>query len=317
MAFGGVSNPWTGNDLYEWNGSSWNLIPTTNKPPRPGGYNASRVYLRCVYDARRDKIVLFGSAWQNWSAQQLSNLQPDIWEWDASNGWANRLVPGTVDFDLMVHYDSQRGTIIKAHSLPQQTAEWDGGAAWMPIVPLQLPWPGLSPNKYGAYDDARGLLFTGMGDSSSQVAYTYGTVNPAAFESLSPGCSGTLGQPTLTLTHNWTRAWMGRALSVDLQNLPQSAGFLVMGWSNQHAGSFQLPLDLNPFGMPGCHARVATDHIVPLAGTNQTATLTMPVPQNSALLGVTLYQQGFALDPAANAAGLTASNAVRVTVGRL
>ena len=44
---------------------------------------------------------------------------------------------------------------------------------------------------------------------------------------------------------------------------------------------------------------------------------TMPVPVNASLVGVALYQQGVSLDPGFNAAGLTVSNAVRVTVGSL
>ncbi len=316
LAFGGPANPWTANDLYEWNGTTWNLVPATNKPPRPGDFNASRIYLSCAYDARRDKVVLFGSAWFDWTRQQFSNPQPDVWEWDSSNGWINRTVQGTVDYSCVMYFDSQRGVLTRVQGAPAQMAEWDGGNAWVAVTPL-----GGSPNAYverhGAFHAERGVFMVGTTSAAARIGYHYGTVSPAAFESLAAGCPGTLGSPGLALTHNWTRAWMGRTLSVDLTNLPQSTGFLAIGWSDQQAGSFQLPLDLAPFGMPGCHARVATDLIVPLTGANNAATWTTPVPQNNALLGVSFYQQGFAIDPAANAAGLTASNSVRVTIGRL
>ncbi len=317
MAFGGPANPWTANDLYEWNGSNWILVPTTNKPPRPGGWSASVVYLKSVYDARRDKLVLYGSIWFDWNSGQYSNLQPVIWEWDAINGWVSRNVAGSIDPVGQLHFDSQRGVVTKVQGIPVQTYEWDGGGGWIPITPTSTPPPGFSPYKYGAFEAQEGLLYMGFGDSNTDVPYTYGSVNPGTFTTLAPGCPGTLGQPTLALTDNWTRAWMGRTLSVDLHNLPQSTGFLVTGWSNQRVGAFLLPVGLATFGMPGCHARVSTDLIVPVAGASNTATFTLPVPQNSALLGATLYQQGFAIDPAANAAGLTASNAVRVTIGRL
>ncbi len=317
MAFGGPANPWTANDLYEWNGTTWVLVPATNKPPRPGNSSASLVYVRSVYDARRDKLVLYGSAWFDWNASQYSNLQPDLWEWDATNGWVTRSVAGTIGPDLQLHFDSQRGVVTKVQGIPAQTEEWDGGGAWIPITPTSSPSPALGARRFGAFDAQEGVLYIGFGDSNTDVAYTYGSVNPGTFGTLAPGCPGALGEPTLALTHNWTRAWMGRALSVDLHNLPQSIGFLVTGWSNQRAGAFLLPVGLATFGMPGCHARVSTDLIVPVAGASNTATFTLPVPQNSALLGATLYQQGFAIDPAANVAGLTASNAVRVTIGRL
>ncbi len=316
MAFGGGPNWWSANDLYEWNGTTWNLVPTTNKPPRPGDFNASRIYLSCAYDSRRDKVVLFGSAWFDWTRQQFSNPQPDVWEWDSSNGWINRTVQGTVDYSCVMYFDSQRGVLTRVQGAPAQMAEWDGGNAWVAVTPL-----GGSPNAYaerhGAFHAERGVFMVGTTSAAGRIGYHYGTINPAAFESLAAGCPGTLGSPGLALTHNWTRAWMCRTLSVDLTNLPQSTGFLAIGWSDQQAGSFQLPLDLAPFGMPGCHARVATDLIVPLTGANNTATWTTPVPQNNALLGISFYQQGFAIDPAVNAAGLTASNSVRVTIGRL
>jgi hypothetical protein len=104
---------------------------------------------------------------------------------------------------------------------------------------------------------------------------------------------------------------------VDLTNLPTSTGFVVVGWSNTSAGPFALPLSLAPYGMPGCFARVATDLLCFVSGSNGTATLTMPVPSDGALVGLPLHQQGLSIDPAANAAGLAVSNSVRVTVGSL
>jgi hypothetical protein len=132
------------------------------------------------------------------------------------------------------------------------------------------------------------------------------------------GCSGSAGEPSLRLTQNWTRAWLGQILSIDLTNLPAaSTGFVALGCSNTNAGAIPLPHSLTPYGMPGCFARVSTDDIRVVTGNNGTATLTMPVPMSSALIGVVLYQQGFSIDPAANAAGLAASNSVRITIGSL
>lgn len=315
MAFGGP-NYWDSNDLYEWDGSAWNLVPTTNKPPRNGNFSGSQVYLACAYDARRDKIVLHGSAWVDWTTQNMFGLLPVVWEWDATNGWTSRTVQGSITWDCFLFFDSARGVMTRLQGNPIQTAEWDGGNAWQPVVPAGGS-PSMYMTPYGAYDPQRGRFFAGLTSLSGDLAVSYGSQHLPGFEPRGQGCPGTQGIPTLRLTADWTRAWMGRTLSVDLQNLPQSAGFVAIGWSEQRAGAFTLPYDLTPFGMPGCFARVATDLIVPVVGQNQSATLTMPVPQNNALLGVTLYQQGFAIDPAANAAGLTAGNSVRLSVGRL
>ncbi len=318
VAFGGPSLT-TSNDLYEWNGTTWTLLPTSGRPPRPADPAGFTVYLAGAYDARRDKVVLFGSAFIDWSTASTSNIRGDLWEWDAVNGWVSRTVQGPVPaLPCQIYFDSHRGVLTRVEGTPTRVAEWDGGSAWRVMTPVSGP-PNSTyhPNPFGAYDTSRGKFFVGLTGSGGDVPFTYGSANPAAFESLRAGCPGTQGAPTVALTKDWTRAWIGNVLSIDLKNLPQSTGFLAIGWSDQQAGSFQLPLDLAPFGMPGCHARVATDLIVPLTGANNAATWTTPVPQNNALLGVSFYQQGFAIDPAANAAGLTASNSVRVTIGRL
>jgi hypothetical protein len=69
--------------------------------------------------------------------------------------------------------------------------------------------------------------------------------------------------------------------------------------------------------MPGCMAGVAPDSLYFVAGTNNTATLTVPVPSNAALVGSMFYQQGWSFDPTANATGMTTSNSVRLTIGNL
>ena len=43
----------------------------------------------------------------------------------------------------------------------------------------------------------------------------------------------------------------------------------------------------------------------------------VPVPLHPGLVGVVFHQQGIAFDPGANAAGLTVTNAARLTIGSL
>jgi hypothetical protein len=108
---------------------------------------------------------------------------------------------------------------------------------------------------------------------------------------------------------------MGQSLSVELSNLPTSAAFLVIGWSSSSVGSIPLPYSLTTHGMPGCFARVSTDHVEAILGAAGTITHVMPVPNSAVLNGVQFYQQGYSVDPAANAAGFVASNAVRIGIG--
>ncbi len=319
LAFGGPSE-WSSNDLYEWTGTTWRLLPTTGRPPRPGDWNFSRIYLTSAYDARRDKLVVFGTALVDWQNAVFSDFRPDLWEWDSANGWVSRSVlQGSVERAAQLYFDSQRGvlTLITGYPGPLRIAEWDGGPSWLQIIPQTPLLPGINGVGSGSFDDVRGRFYVGLHGLNTSWANAYGSVNPPDFQPLAPGCNGTLGQPTLRLTHNWTRAWLGRSLSVDLSNLPLSAGIVALGWSDQQHGSTTLPLSLTPHGMPGCFARVAPDSVYFVTGAGNTATLALPVPNNPNLMGLTFYQQGWSFDPAANPTGMTTSNSARLTIGRL
>jgi hypothetical protein len=272
--------------------------------------------MTAAYDARRDKLVLFGTVLVDWNAQ-WSNLQPTLWEWDSTNGWVSRVVQGTIERGCRILFDSQRGVVTRISGLPVSVAEWDGGNSWQTILPVTQPLPSQSATGYVTYDSFRGHGYVTLRDTSGYVGYSYGSVNPPRFEPLGAGCPGSLGEPALRLTKNWTRAWLGRSMSVDLTNLPLSAGFVAIGWSDQRQGAINLPLSLAPYGMPGCFARVALDLVAFVSGNNNAATLTLAIPSNTALVGAVLYQQGYSIDPGANAAGLTVSNSIRFTIGQL
>jgi hypothetical protein len=198
----------------------------------------------------------------------------------------------------------------------QYIAEWDGGPSWRAVVPnVAVPPDGLAFSI--AHDPVLGRAYVSVDHPNFGFweGYEYYTLNPATFDTTGAGCPGSLGTPALRLTQPWTRAWLGRTLSVDITNVPQAA-FLAYGLSPTTSGPFALPLDLTPFGLPGCTARVAFDAVVPLVATNQLATDTVAVPNTAALLGVAIGQQAFAVDPTGNAAGLSVSNAVRFTIGQ-
>ncbi|MBK8096898.1 MAG: hypothetical protein IPK26_07315 [Planctomycetes bacterium] len=316
IAFGGAS-PSLGNDLYEWNGSNWTLIPTTGRPPRPVLPDTqSYYYLTMAYDARRDKVVLFGRATDRGDGF-LYDFHPDLWEWDTAGGWVSRTAqwPFQALPNVML-FDSRRGTLIATEGVAAH-AEWDGGPAWQPLVLTNPIPPALGVMRHAAYDAGLGVTMACVFNPAGPwiEGWKLGTVSQAEFDRAGDGCAGSLGEPALGLTRDWTRAWVGGTLSTEVTNLPYSGGFLVVGWSNTTAGAVLLPLVLTPYGMPGCHLRISLDSVYPLAGSAQRARQELPVPNLAALVGCVLYQQAFATDPAANAAGLTASNAVRITVG--
>lgn len=108
---------------------------------------------------------------------------------------------------------------------------------------------------------------------------------------------------------------LGVALVVELANLPLGTAVVAMGFSDTQSGPFPLPLALGPFGMPGCSLLADPLAAVLVASPGTRASWVLPIPNVPALVGAAFYNQAFALDPSANAAGLTATNGGRATIG--
>jgi hypothetical protein len=94
----------------------------------------------------------------------------------------------------------------------------------------------------------------------------------------------------------------------------------VMGLSTVRMGPVPLPLDLTPFGAPGCklYNDVLSSNAVfssPSATDGYALSVWGPVPWTPALVGAAVYNQWFALDPSYNAAGLAASPSVMSVFG--
>lgn len=78
------------------------------------------------------------------------------------------------------------------------------------------------------------------------------------------------------------------------------------------------PVDLTPIGAPGNVLWVDPTILVPLSwspGFGFTATVSLPVPNVPALVGVTVWQQSAVFDPAANALGLVLGNGTETRLG--
>jgi hypothetical protein len=98
----------------------------------------------------------------------------------------------------------------------------------------------------------------------------------------------------------WSHAYYG--------NLPPGlTGFGVLGQLG-HGSSWNgvpLPLDLAPFGAPGCRWSVSLELVVPLIGiTAGYRWPTFPIPNDPSLASAMLLEQGVLLDPGANALGV-------------
>lgn len=89
---------------------------------------------------------------------------------------------------------------------------------------------------------------------------------------------------------------------------------LMIGLSASRVGAIPLPLDLGPFGMPGCRLQTSPDTLFGIvSGFN----LPLPIPNLPGLVGFVVHAQGAVFDigaPPANSVGLVFSDLARVVI---
>jgi hypothetical protein len=191
------------------------------------------------------------------------------------------------------------------------------GVTWTPLVTAIAP--AVRTNHMAAYDPRRHelLMFGGVENNIPHGSFpndTWTLAVAARQDTFGAGCPGSLGVPALQ-AGTGTIPEPGGVVSVDVVNLPMSVAMMAGGFSRTMAGSQPLPMSLASFGMPGCNLLVSPDATVLLVGSGNAARWSMSLPSVPGLLGIEFYLQAFAWDPAANAAGVTASNGGRCRVG--
>tara|TARA_R110002072_G_scaffold273219_1_gene433663 strand:+ start:58625 stop:61171 length:2547 start_codon:yes stop_codon:yes gene_type:complete len=139
---------------------------------------------------------------------------------------------------------------------------------------------------------------------------------PATVADLGGGCVGGGGGGGLNQLVVTEPAWLGSTLRTRGSGLASpSIAAIVYGF----APTF-LPLaSVLPQALAGCDLLATPDHVVvdvPVAGELDAA---LTIPQSPALVGVAVFEQlvSFELGPSSNLAAVSASNALRLTVGSL
>lgn len=331
VMFGGTAF-WTTvlDETWEWDGATWQQH-TPNTVP------AARSRAAMAYDERRGRVVMFGGrpshddTWEwdgvDWTQRNPTTSPPssaflamahhapsgrsillnddgELWQWDGGD-WS-RIGP-TLPSDLPhVVYDRARERIVARTS---EAWEWDG-ATWTRDPTPMSAIPDLSAM---VYDEQRervvGLEF------QSRVGYAhtweYATDQPALFETFSAGCAGSSGPVRLDAS---ARPWTGSTIVLRVSPARFVAGVLV-GTSRTRWGGFDLPLDLTRWGLPGCFLDVSVDVVVPMQPNGGTSSASVAIPSDPSVVGLELFLQGLAVDPSANPAGLTTTNARRARVG--
>jgi hypothetical protein len=74
-------------------------------------------------------------------------------------------------------------------------------------------------------------------------------------------------------------------------------------------------MSLAPIGAPGCDLLLQPDFLALEAASAGTADWTLSIPFSVALAGLSINQQAFPYEPAANPLGFIASNGLRLVLG--
>lgn len=100
-----------------------------------------------------------------------------------------------------------------------------------------------------------------------------------------------------------------------MQRLVLAFTLLTIGGSRTVWSGATLPMDLGPFGVPGCALNVSPDLLLPLVNTGGSARFSFHIPNTTSLVGVRVLMQGIVNDPRANAMGLVTSPGAMIQVG--
>jgi PKD repeat protein len=141
---------------------------------------------------------------------------------------------------------------------------------------------------------------------------TSSTTGSAGYGYIGEGCAGSLGVPGNVAM---SQPLVGATTTVEFDNLPTSAAFFLLGFSRTASVFGPLPVDLTPFGAPGCMGRVSADVVMLLVGANNKVQWNLGIPGYAGLIGVQFFTQAIGVDPLANALGGVTSDAAAMLIG--
>ena len=330
-------------DTWEWDGTSWAQLSPSTAPSARSGH-------AMVYDARRQRVVLFGGATSLLPRIDLA----DTWEWDGTN-WTE-LFPATSPPARSAHamaYDAARERVILFGGLPasSDTWEWDG-MRWTQRFPSISPPARSSPAM--AYDAARSttVLLGGAGSVGNPLSDTWewdGTtwrqlllpVSPVKQSGHAMAYDGAAQQVVLLGGRGGTDTWIlgarppastqeyGRGCSGG-QRVPSLSGYGRPALGNACFGldlvslppgarvAALLSLNRASLSLGACTLLVDPAGAVVLPGTANSsgfASIGVSVPRIPALVGSSIHTQGVVFDPAGAFLSLAFTNGLTLRIG--
>lgn len=274
-------------DTWEWDGQAWTRVSPASRPGLRRGH-------AMAYDEQRQRVVFFGGV-------EIGNTDHrTTWEFDGVD-WRQVASSGpSARFGGAMAYDSTRkrvqlfaGRLWAAYEL-NDLWEWDG-QVWSQLdaAPVRMTDHGL------AYDPKLRRLV-----ASGRQTLWYGDHVNTVSASIGYGCSGSALGPVLQCDQPWIgNGSFGLGIHDAIANAACAFGFAA-GWRIFNIGN-------------GC-VLYLTDPIFPIGGTTNRdgiAVLPLPLPYDGALRGITLYAQGFVVDPQGPALGLTFTAGRRLVIG--
>jgi hypothetical protein len=147
-------------------------------------------------------------------------------------------------------------------------------------------------------------------------AWLAGRVDTARTMTYGQGCPGSAGTPRLQAEAG-SLPRPGATFRTETLAVPAGAPvFGLFGFDDTYyRGSLSLPYPLAALGIPQCVLYVSGDVVVPVANPAGRATWSLVIPADPSLLRSCFHLQHVVFDPAANAFGLTVSNALTATIG--
>jgi hypothetical protein len=315
VLFGGRRNSWQSNVISP---HTWEWSPTTGEWTQATPLHAPPPALDAAisYHPNLGKVVMYGGQDSGGSALGDTWIYDGItWQMLMSTGpqpsprVGARMVPILGRGTCILFGGRDPATMVIAND----TWEFDG-ANWTQINGV---YGGAYPPRadFGmAHDFSRDRIVLVGGQTASTAALADTWEFGAQFQPFGMGCAGTGGVPQLSANG---MPVIGSTFTATIGNLPPTSTFaaMMLGLSRTQWQGGSLPALLTSQGMPNCRLYTSAELLVGLTASGGQATWSYSFPMQPALLGDTYYLQGLSLDPPANAAWLTVSNAATLVVG--
>lgn len=277
LAYGGLvsQNPDVGSDeLWIFSGSSWQ--PITKQLLWPPALHGAGL----VFDARRNRVVLFGGRTVSGDSQQT-------WEWDGTRWYlVNPLALAPAMYLPRMSYDPRLAACL--------TMTWQGetwaydGNTWARLAVCE-------EKGVGAHHEA-GIGFDPIAGETvvlSDTAWVLERSDRARFETWGVGCPRSPVEPRL---ESQQRPILGTTIQVDAVWPGILASSLVLGSSRTWFGNVPLPIAVSGLGVDGCWLQVAPELPLPTTSvTSQRASFALPLPNDPAWNGRCVFVQALVL----------------------